>query len=111
MGYTRYMRLSWLTALLLAGCTVDQLPPEDPSVPARRTACTLVEGLTFRAGSVDLSFRAYSASHSQYQLGTQTGFVTCAGTDLRSDDGRIAGALDETTLELVWGDAVFSPAF
>ncbi len=110
MGYTRYMRPSWLTALLLAGCTVDQLPAEDPTAPARRTACTLVEGLTFRAGTVDLSFRSYSASRSQYQLGTQAGFVTCADTQLRSDDGRLAGALDETTLELVWGDAVFTLA-
>jgi len=120
------MRAVWITTVLAVGCSVEQLPPEDPSTTAR-TACTSLEGLTFRA--VDpmecglgpdgpelchytLEFRAHDTtrtgfawSHSDVQEG---GWVTCAGDAILDLDLRYEGHLDEQTMELVWDGGVYA---
>ena len=114
------MRAAWFSAVLLMGC-VDELPPEDPNVVAKRGACTDLEGTTFRSvapGECGLTpdgvatchwhitFAAHDATVSRYTWGHsdvgEQGFVSCDGDTIRSDDTTAYEGHVDANLDLMW---------
>jgi hypothetical protein len=99
------MRVIWVAAVLAAGCSVDQLPPEDPTSASARVACTTLEGMTFRAPDGTISFRSHDATRSAFTWsragGQTTGLVSCNGDALVSD-ALYEGHFDEPSMELLW---------
>ena len=120
------MRAVWITAVLAVGCSVEQLPPEDPTATAR-SACSALEGMTFRA--VDpgecglgpegpalchytLQFQSHDATRTGYvwrhsDVG-EGGWVTCAGDAILDLELRYEGHLDDQSMELVWDGSVYA---
>jgi hypothetical protein len=125
------MRAAWLSVALLGGCAVDELPTENPNDMdvAQRTACPDLEGMTYRSVNDgecglgpdgvalchwNITFAAHDGTMSQFtwrhsDVG-ESGFVTCDGATIRSEDTRaLEGHLD-VNLDLVWDDFAYAPA-
>lgn len=115
----------WIAVVVLAGCSVEQLPPEDPNAVAR-SACYELEGLRFESvverecglgptGPVpckwSVTFSANDATSSsfswRYSDVGEGGDVECEGTQLHvSANQAIAASYDPSTSMLIWqGDA------
>ncbi len=107
------MRAVWIAAALAAGCSVEQLPPEDLTSASARLACTTLEGLTFRASEGTISFRTHDATQSAFTWsragGDATGFVSCNGDALVSD-ALYEGHFDEPSMELLWEGGAYTLA-
>lgn len=119
------MRRVWISALLLAGC-MNELPrEEDPSNPSRR-ACTVLENRSFNSveqgecglgpeGPVacnwQITFLPFDASKTRYEWGhsdvAESGFVTCDGDAIRSDEATLYEGHFSTGLDLIWDDVAY----
>lgn len=122
------MRLAWISALLVAGC-MTELPHEDPTTVQRRGPCTVLEGRSFASvtegecglgpdGPVPchwhLTFLSHDATMSRFEWGhsdvAESGYVTCDGDAIRSDEATLYEGHFDANLDLVWDDVAYTLA-
>jgi len=120
------MRAAWFSAVLLMGC-VDELPREDPNTVAKRGACSDLEGTTFRSVQPgecgltpdgvatchwNITFAAHDATMSRYTWGHsdvgESGFVTCDGDTVRSDEATSYEGHVDANFDLMWDGRAYS---
>ena len=120
------MRLVWISALLLAGC-MDGCPHEDPANVARRGPCTVLENRSFNSvaqgecglgpdGPVacnwQITFLPDDATRTRYAWGhsdvAESGYVTCDGDAIRSDEATLYEGHFSPGLELIWDDVAYT---
>jgi hypothetical protein len=118
------MRVLWVT-LLLAGC-MDELPHEDPTNAARRGPCSVLEDRSFNSveqaecglgpnGPVacnwQITFLPADGTKTRYEWGhsdvAESGYVTCDGDAIRSDEATLYEGHFSTQLDLIWDDVAY----